>query len=101
MVIFSISGTVHCSGINKFNARNYAGNSSHISHMESIIQYFHQVPFVLKFIENQCKWSFFAFWALKLLRHTLNNCWKICWKLISHLAFGMQYLAFPSGAIYT
>ena len=44
---------------------------------------------------------FIAFQALRLLRHTLNQCRKIFRKLISHLTFGMHYLAFLSGAICT
>ena len=51
-------------GINEFNAGNYADNISHISHLLCNIWYFHQVPFVLKYIRNPYKWSFFAFLVL-------------------------------------
>ena len=44
---------------------------------------------------------FIAFRVLRLLWHTLNQCRKLCRKLISHLAFGMHYPAFLSGAICT
>ena len=49
---------------------------------------------------NSWKIDFIAFQALKLPRNKLNQCQKICQKLISHLASGKQYPAFPSGAIF-
>ena len=49
---FCISGPVNCPGVNEFNAGNYAGNLSDISHSPCNIWYFYHVPFVLKYIRN-------------------------------------------------
>ena len=99
---FCISGPVNCPGINEFNVGNYAGNSSHILHLECNIRHFHRIPFLyLNSSEISINGHFLRFRPCKLPRHKQIQCRKLCRKPISHLAFAMQYLAFPSGAICT
>ena len=92
--VFCISGPVNCPGINEFNAGNYAGNISHISHLLCNIWYFHQVPFVLEIAIND---HFLHFWSCKLPRKKIKKCRKLSrksrltsriWNAISSIFIG-------------